>query len=189
MIALGDDASMVGDVFVVTGPPASGKTTLARMLAERRDRSVHLHADDFWHFVVGGYVDPWLSEAQEQNGTVMRAVCGAASDFASGGYAVVLDGVLGPWLLSTLKHRCPPTTFTVDYLILLPPLQDVLQKLKGRVGDGFTSETAAAKMYREFERSLAGFERHVMNTAGMTPKETVSATEAAAAEGRLRLRA
>jgi cytidylate kinase len=180
---------MSASVFVVTGPPASGKTTLARMLAERRERSVHLHADDFWQFVVGGYVEPWLSEAQTQNAVVMRAVCGAANDFASGGYAVVLDGVLGPWFLSTLTDRCSPAAFAIDYLILLPPLEDVLRKLAIRVGHGFTSETATVKMYREFERSIAGFERHVLDTGGMTPEDTLSAAEAAAAEGHLRLAA
>lgn len=55
----------------------------------------------------------------------MRAVCGAAADFAAGGYAVVLDGVLGPWFLHTLLDRCPPATFTINYLILLPPLEDM----------------------------------------------------------------
>ena len=178
---------MTASVFVVTGPPAAGKTTLARMLAERPEASVHLHADDFWHFVVGGYVDPWRAEAHAQNEVVMRAVCGAAADFAAGGYAVVLDGVLGPWFLRTLTDRCPPGGFSVDYLILLPPLDDVLRNLAGRSRHGFTSEEATVKMYGEFESSIHGFERHVVNNGGLTPEQTLSVVETMKAEGRLRL--
>jgi adenylate kinase family enzyme len=36
-----------GDVLVVLGPPAAGKTTVASLIAARRSPSVHLHADDF----------------------------------------------------------------------------------------------------------------------------------------------
>lgn len=178
---------MAAAIFVVTGPPAAGKTTLARMLTQRSEPSVHLHADDFWHFVSRGYVDPWLPEADAQNEVVMRAVCGTAAEFASGGYDVVLDGVLGPWFLRTLTDRCPPGKFEIDYLILLPPMEAVSRNLSGRTGHGFTSESATVKMYDEFAESVAGFERHVIGGQEFTPERTLELAESARAEGRLRL--
>jgi hypothetical protein len=42
-------------------------------------------------------------------------------------------------------------------------------------------------MYQEFEASLPGFERHVIDTSGLTPEQTCALAESAEAEGRLRL--
>ena len=43
-----------GQVIVLAGPPGAGKSTVARLLADRRSPSVHLHCDDFWHYIVRG---------------------------------------------------------------------------------------------------------------------------------------
>jgi ABC-type multidrug transport system ATPase subunit len=43
-----------GDVFLLTGPQAAGKTTVARLLAGRFERGVHLEGDVFRRFVVAG---------------------------------------------------------------------------------------------------------------------------------------
>lgn len=178
---------MVGDIFVVTGPPAVGKSTLARSLAAARNPSVHLHADDFWGLIVNGYVDPWLPAAEAQNEIVLRAACGTAADLATGGYHVVYDGVLGPWFLDTLLDRCPPDQMPVDYLILLPPVESALARLTSRTDHGFTSETAMAHMYAQFRRAVPGLERHVMTAGDLPPEEVVQRAELAAAAGHLRL--
>ena len=171
----------------MTGPPAVGKTTVAALLAARRSPSVHLRADAFWGFVVGGYVDPWLAEARQQNETVARAVFAAAAELVAGGFHVVLDGVVGPWFLSELTTRCPPDRCELHYVILLPPLDRLLANLAGRTGHGFTSADAAAHMHRAFEAARGPYERHVLDPAALSPEETARAVEAAVASGRVRL--
>lgn len=42
-------------------------------------------------------------------------------------------------------------------------------------------------MYHEFEASTSGFERHVINSGGLTTEKTLSVAETAEADGRLRL--
>lgn len=37
-----------GHVLILTGPPGSGKSTVARIVAERSERSVHIEADTFF---------------------------------------------------------------------------------------------------------------------------------------------
>lgn len=52
-----------GTVVVLTGPPGAGKSTVARVLADRFMPSVHLHTDDFWHYIRRGWIAPYLPEA------------------------------------------------------------------------------------------------------------------------------
>jgi chloramphenicol 3-O-phosphotransferase len=174
-----------GEVLVVSGPPAAGKTTVATFLSERRSPSVHLHADDFWGFVKVGYLDPWLPTAHEQNVVVIDAACTSAGVFARGGYQVILDACLGPWFIPDLIALL--SDVTIDYLVLMPSLETVLRQLAMRTDHGFTSEDAARHMYREFASSLSGLERHVIDPTGSTPKDAADAVDLAAGQGRLRL--
>ena len=48
---------MDGCVFLVTGPSAAGKTTVARLLAGRFSRGVHLEGDWFRRSIVSGRID------------------------------------------------------------------------------------------------------------------------------------
>jgi len=177
-------------ILVVTGPPAVGKTTVARLLADRREPSVHLHADDFWGFVANGYVDPWLPAAHEQNGVVIGAVCAAAVKFAEGGYDVVLDGVIGPWFVDLLVAAADAAAVAVDYVLLLPPLPVTLERLSGRTGHGFTSAEAATAMHQEFERTATQFSRHVLDNSELSPLATADlVTELLASPPGLRLSA
>ena len=41
-------------IFVITGVMASGKSTVAQLLAKRLDRGVHLHGDIFRRMIVNG---------------------------------------------------------------------------------------------------------------------------------------
>ena len=73
-------------VLLVTGPPGSGKSTVAPLVAAHFDLAVCMEADWFWTTIVRGHVDPWLPEADEQNRTVLRTAAAAAAELADGGY-------------------------------------------------------------------------------------------------------
>ena len=84
-----------GRIIVITGAPGTGKTTTASAVAKESDleKSVHMHTDDFYHYLSKGAIPPHLPESNEQNLIVIEAFLEAAKRYARGGYDVIVDGM------------------------------------------------------------------------------------------------
>ena len=67
------------------------------------DKSVHMHTDDFFHYLSKGAIPPHLPESNKQNLVVIEAFLEAAKRYARGGYDVIVDGIVGPWFLEPWK--------------------------------------------------------------------------------------
>jgi hypothetical protein len=145
----------IDSLLIVTGPPGAGKSTVARVLAERFDPSVLVEGDAFYGFLRRGAVAPWLPEANSQNTVVTHAAAAAAGRYAAGGFTTVYDGVVGPWFLpdftaaSGLKR--------LEYVILLPTVDQCLLRVTTRRGHGFADEAATRRMHEQF--ATAGIDR------------------------------
>ena len=65
---------MTGRIVIITGSPGTGKTTVSAILARESglEKSVHMHTDDFYHYLSKGAVPPHLPESNSQNQIVMR---------------------------------------------------------------------------------------------------------------------
>lgn len=76
-----------GRIIVITGAPGTGKTTTASVVAKESDleKSVHMHTDDFYHYLSKGAIPPHLPESNEQNLIVIEAFLEAAKRYARGG--------------------------------------------------------------------------------------------------------
>jgi energy-coupling factor transporter ATP-binding protein EcfA2 len=69
--AVGKDRGM-GSLLVVTGPPGAGKSTVARILAHRFERSALVEGDSFFTFLVRGAIPPWLRESKQLHSEFAR---------------------------------------------------------------------------------------------------------------------
>ena len=99
-----------GRIIVITGSPGTGKTTTASIVAKESnmDKSVHMHTDDFFHYLSKGAIPPHLPESNEQNLVVIEAFLEAAKRYARGGYDVIVDGIVGPWFLEPWLNIVEP---------------------------------------------------------------------------------
>jgi broad-specificity NMP kinase len=178
-------ADLSGRIVILTGPPGAGKTTTARSLVQASDTpAVHLHSDDFWHFISKGAIPPYLPEADRQNHVVMAVLAGAAEGYASGNYFVVVDGIIGPWFLHPFTRLKRP----LDYIVLRPPVEVAIERCRLRGGNTLSDPEPIRALHEQF-LLLGEFEKHAIETNGQSPDVTLAAVRAAVAGGKFRLKA
>lgn len=167
--------NLASHILILTGPPGSGKSTTAELLvAGSGIPAVHLHSDDFWHYIKNGLIQPYLPQAHAQNETVIDVLAGAAERYAKGGFFVVVDGIIGPWFLDPFRALSVP----LHYVVLRPALTEAIERCRLRGGDTLTDPGPISALHQQFS-SLGTLENHVLDTAGLSRDGTLSAVEAA----------
>ena len=167
-----------GRIIEITGAPGTGKTTTASAVAKESDleKSVHMHTDDFYHYLSKGAIPPHLPESNEQNLIVIEAFLEAAKRYARGGYDVIVDGIIGPWFLM-LWQSLVREHFEVQYIILRASKEETLKRAVERSKlDRKTNIELVETMWEQF-CNLGIYESNVIDTTTYSIQETVSAVQ------------
>jgi predicted ABC-type ATPase len=166
---------MSGFVLILTGPPGSGKSTVADLLTRQSAvPSAHLHSDDFYAgYLRAGYIDPWLPEAHDQNIVVTKAIAEAAAIYAQGGYFTVLDGIVGPWFLSPFIDAAKRHGVALHYLVLYPDEATSVHRVMTRPGHGLRLEQPVRDLHKQFA-DLGPYAKHAIDSSTLLPAEVAA---------------
>jgi hypothetical protein len=157
-------------ITIVTGSPGAGKTTLSRLAAQASPRGLHIPTDVFYTFPAHP-ISPILPESRDQNTAIIAAFSRAAAAFASRGYDVFLDGIVGPWFLPVVTAELRRTGIDLEYVILTVDVEHAVQRAANRSEPG--AEEIVRHMHAAFE-DLRGYGSHVLDTTHLGVEETLA---------------
>ncbi len=179
---------MSAEIWLVTGAQASGKSTVADLLARQFERGVHLRGGQFYRWAVRGWVDFDDPDQQREARRLLdlryRLSARVAVEYASAGFTcVVQDNIYGDDVTAWLEMVQPLTTHLV---VLRPNVSTVAgrdearNRASGKVAyrGEFTPEVNDVHV-ATIPRQLGGL---WLNSSEQTPTETVSEILARAEE-------
>jgi chloramphenicol 3-O-phosphotransferase len=159
-------------VFLLSGPSASGKSTVGRLLARRFARGVHLEGDFFRRSIVSGRQemapDP-SPEALDQLMLRYRLAAAAADAYFDEGFTVVFEDVIAGRLLSECAALVRSSPLHV--VVLVPRPAVVVQRDTCRAGPGY-AQFSVRDLYDLFLNETPRIGLWI-DTSTQTPDQTV----------------
>lgn len=160
-------------IYLITGVMASGKSTVAELLAGRFAKSVHLRGDIFRKMVVCGreeMSETPTPEALAQLDLRYRLTAQAAKQYHAAGFTVVMqDNYYGEKLPYVLDLLSPERVQTI---VLCPSIDTIAQREAGRKKTGYHGFSVGS-LYQSFMRETPRIGLWIGNSH-QQPEETVN---------------
>lgn len=118
-------------LYIITGPAGVGKSTISRIIANKKEKSALIEGDDIYHQVVGGYVPAWK---KDNHLDVFWKVCiNIIKEYLKYGYDVIFNYIIDEDDLKMIKKEC--TDYNIKFVVLMVDEKTLLLRDKQRTED------------------------------------------------------
>lgn len=163
-----------GQIVLITGNMASGKSSVAQALAERLPRSVHLRGDLFRRMIINGRAEMGFelsTEAELQLQLRYTLAAEVARRYAQAGFTVVYqDIIIGPALGDVVSSLQPFQPFVV---VLCPRPEVVAARDQARDKTGYP-DRASVDAFDRVLRTETPRQGYWLDNSDLTLNETVA---------------
>jgi chloramphenicol 3-O-phosphotransferase len=162
-------------IIAITGIQAAGKSTVARLLAQRFERGVHIEADVLNQMIVTGRVLPeepgvMPPEAERQLRLRLHNACLLAKSFLDAGFTPIIDDIIVGERYDELKSEL--VGVRLDLVVLAPSPDVVAAKRDAGRGKRVLGEKWARYLDDALRETMAD-EGIWVDSSDQTPEETV----------------
>jgi hypothetical protein len=105
-----------------------------------------------------------------------------AFGYATGGYQVICDGIVGPWFIDRFRAAGETRGVPLHHVVLRPDETTTLQRATSRGDDALTDPEPVRSMHRQFT-DLGTLERHALDSTQFNPQTTADTVLHGLAEG------
>lgn len=170
-----------GPIFIITGTPGAGKTTVSTALMQRFAFGLHIPCDDLRGWVVAGNAPPvpvWTDETERQFRLSRRTAVEMATRYAAAGFAVAIDDVI---FEAAYAEQMVPflAGYAVTKVLLAPSQAVALHRNLTRTNKDFDT-SLLNDTTRQLHGELLAANRpqdgwHLIDSSGQRVGETVEA--------------
>ena len=118
----------MNSVYIISGPPGVGKSTISLDLSKRINKSAYIDGDYIYHQVVNGYVSPW--EEGNHLDILYRILIYSTNLYIENGYNVIIDYFLD--YEDYLKIKNHINCKNINYYVLLADNQTIINRDSNR---------------------------------------------------------
>lgn len=161
-------------IYLITGVMASGKSTVAQLMAERLPKAVHLRGDAFRKMIVSGRVDMSEGAGEEAFSQLRlryRITAQAAKQYCEAGFDVIVQDNYYCEMLPYMVELLGETS--VQVIVLCPSAEAVAAREAARGKNGYGGYSVLP-LYESF---MSGTPRIGLwiDSSNMTAEETADA--------------
>ena len=155
-------------LYILTGPPGVGKTTISNELAKSLDKSVLIEGDDIYNQVVSSHVSPW-KEGNHLN--IFWKICLNTIDiYLKNNYNVVFNYIISPKDLNILKTKFK--NYTLRFSVLLANKETLLARDSKRPLDCQMHERCVI-LLEKFQTQYVS-SNNIINTTNASVKDIIN---------------
>ena len=132
-------------LYVLTGPPGVGKSTISKRLAESLSKSVLIEGDDIYNQVISSHISPW----KEGNHLDLfwRISLLSIQEYLNEGYDVVFNYIIDPENFANIHNKI---SNPIRFVVLMVGEEEIIRRDQERVADNRMGERCL-KLLRQFQ--------------------------------------